>query len=132
MTDVAEAEQMQIEVPLAGRAIAVTHPTPEQLLVWQRTLKRLGGMENETWDGEQTMAALERLRKIIDSIIVHPADVDWLDDQFLAGAVDFRMLAPWITDVIEAFEKHAAEDGNRQQRRAVAKPAKKATRRKAS
>jgi hypothetical protein len=127
MTD----EQLQIEVPLAGREITVTHPTPEQLLVWQRTLKRLGNLETATWTGEETMAALERLRKIIDSIIVHRADIDWLDDAFLEQTVGFRELAPWITQVIDAFEQHASQSGTRAERRAAAKP-KKATRRKAS
>jgi hypothetical protein len=54
--------------------------------------------------------------------------VDWLDDQFLEGTVTFRDLAPFITDVTDAFAEAAEAEGNRETRRTAAKPAKKAVR----
>lgn len=130
------AEQTKLELPvmLMGREIYCRMPSPEQLLVWQRTVKRLTEAPMDaSWTGSEVMSALERLRKIIDSLMVNRADVDWLDDQFLEETVTFKELAPFITDVTEAFAKAAEEEGNRADRRAAAKtPAKKAARKKAS
>lgn len=130
------AEQIQLELPvtLLDREIFCRMPSPEQLLVWQRTVKRLTEAPiDASWTGSEVMSALERLRKIIDSLMVNRADVDWLDDQFLEERVTFKELAPFITDVTEAFAKAAEEGGNRADRRAAAKaPAKKAARKKAS
>lgn len=130
------AEQTKLELPvtLMGREIYCRMPSPEQLLVWQRTVKRLTEAPiNASWTGSEVMAALERLRKIIDSLMINRADVDWLDDQFLEETVTFQNLAPFITDVTEAFAEAAEAEGNRADRRAAAKkPAKKAARKKAS
>lgn len=123
-------DQAPLEVPvtLAGREIYCRMPSPEQLLVWQRTVRRLTDSPvDASWTGSEVMAALDRLRTIIDSLISR-ADVDWLDDQFLVEKVTFKDLAPFITEVAEAFAKKSEEKtgGN--------PPAKKtkATRKKAA
>ena len=130
------ADQTQLELPvmLMGREIYCRMPSLEQLLVWERTVKRLTEAPMDaSWTGSEVMAALERLRKIIDSLMVNRADVDWLDDQFLEKKVTFKELAPFITDVTDAFAEAAEAEGNRADRRAAKKtPAKKATRKKAS
>lgn len=128
----------ELPVMLLDREIFVRMPTPEQLLVWQRTVNRLTTAPvDASWTGSEVMAALERLRKIVDTMMVNRADRDWLDDQFLEGTVDFRGLAPFITDVTTAFQEFAAaqvqEHGTRSEKRAAKKaPAKKATRKKAT
>jgi hypothetical protein len=138
MTDQEEAALAVPEVPVMflGREIYARMPTPEQLLVWQRTVKRLQeAPTNASWTGSEVMTALERLLKIINSLMANKTDVEWLDDQFLTGGVNFRTLTPFITLVIEAFAKVAEEEeGNREDRRTAAKktPAKKAARKKAS
>jgi hypothetical protein len=73
------------------------------------------------------MAALERLRKIIASLLVNQTDVVWIDDQFLEGTLNFRTLAPFVNQAALAFQQVIAESGNRETRRA----AKKAVKRKA-
>lgn len=131
-------EQPTIELPvmLLDREIYVTMPTPEQLLVWQRTIKRLTtAPTNASWTGSEVMAALERLRIIVDSIIVNRADIDWLDDRFLDKTIDFQGLAPFIEKATIAFQEYAdaqiREHGTRAETRAAKKvPAKKATRKK--
>jgi hypothetical protein len=131
-----DADQTQLELPVMfmGREIYARMPSPEQLLVWQRTVKRLTEAPiNASWTGSEVMSALERLRKIIDSLMVNRSDVDWLDDQFLEEAITFKELAPFIADVTEAFAKAAEAEGNRADRRTAQKtPAKKAARKKAS
>ncbi len=132
MTD-QETQALELPVPFRGREIFTRMPTPEQFIVWQRTVKRLTEAPvDASWTGEEVMSALERLRKIIDSILVNPADVAWLDDQFLDLKITFADLAPFIALVTDAFAKAAEQDGNREERRAAQKPAKKAGRKKAS
>lgn len=130
------AEEAPIELPVMfmDREIFSRMPSPEQLIVWQRTIKRLEAAPMDaSWTGSEVMAALERLRKIVDTLMVNRADVDWLDEQFLDETVTFQTLAPFITDVVNAFQEFAAAQGNRETRRATKKaPAKKATRKKAS
>jgi hypothetical protein len=129
------AEEAPIELPvmLLDREIFSRMPSPEQLIVWQRTIKRLERVDDNTsWTGSEVMAALERLRKIVDTLLVNRADIDWLDDQFLDETLTFQTLAPFITNVVTAFQEYAAAQGNREERRAVKKtPAKKATRKAA-
>lgn len=124
-----EVEIPSIPVMFHGREIYVGMPTPEQLLVWQRTVNRLTNAPvDASWTGSEVMAALERLRKIVDTLMVNPVDVTWLDDQFLDGTLDFKSLTPFITDVVEAYQQAAEAEGNRETRRAAKKAAKKATR----
>jgi hypothetical protein len=117
------------EIEFSGRTLWVRVPSPEQLLVWKRTLGKLQGAEVEGWNGEQVMGALERTRKIIDSVLVHDTDKDWLDDQMLDGNLGLIETAQIIQLTVEAFQA----DDNRASRRAAKKaPAKKAARKKAA
>lgn len=117
------------QIQFAGRELWVRMPSPEQLLVWKRTLKQLQGADVTGWNGEQVMTALERTRKIIDSLLVNPVDVEWLDDEMLAGNLGLMDTAGIINQTVEAFTVAAETEGNRADRRAVKKTTtKKATR----
>jgi hypothetical protein len=135
--DPAEEAPVELPVMLLDREIYSRMPSPEQLIVWQRTIKRLQGVDDDaSWTGSEVMAALERLRKIVDTLMVNRVDIDWLDDQFLDETITFQTLAPFITSVATAFQEYAAaqvqENGTRAEKRAVKKtPAKKATRKAA-
>jgi hypothetical protein len=124
----------ELEIEHAGRKFWVRMPSPEQLLVWKRTLRQLQGAEIAGWNAEQVMVALERTRKIIDSVLIHSADVTWLDDEMLAGNIDLMGTAEIIQKTVEAFVDAAETEGNRETRRAAKKaaPAKKAARKKAA
>jgi hypothetical protein len=128
-----EAAPVELPVMFMDREIFSRMPSPEQLIVWQRTIKRLEAAPMDTsWTGSEVMAALERLRKIVDTLMVNRADIDWLDEAFLDETVTFQTLAPFITTVVNAFQEYAAAQGNRETRRATKKTtAKKATRKKA-
>jgi hypothetical protein len=122
------------EIEFKGRKLWVKMPTPEQLLVWKRTLKKLQGADVSGWNGEQVMKALERTRLIIDSVLAHDTDKEWLDDEMLAGTVGLMETAAIINGTVEAFADAAEAEGNRETRRAAKKttPAKKAARKKAT
>ena len=130
------ADQTQVpelEIPFAGRTLWVTMPSPEQLLVWRRTLRQLQKVDVKSWSAEQVMTALERARKIIDSLLVNKADVTWLDDEMLEGRVTLMNAAEIINTTAAAFAEAAEREGNRETRRAAKKtPAKKAARKKES
>lgn len=111
----------ELEIPFAGRQFWVKMPTPEQLLVWKRTLRQLQGADVSGWNGEQVMKALERTRLIIDSLLVHEVDKEWLDDEMLAGRLGLMDTAGIINGTVEAFATAAEQEGNRETRRAAAK-----------
>lgn len=118
------------EITFKGRAIWVHMPSPEQLLVWKRTLVQLQSAQVSDWNGEQVMKALERTRLIIDSLLANDTDKEWLDDEMLAGRVGLMDTSGIINQTVEKFAEAAENEGNRETRRAV-KP-KKAARKKAS
>lgn len=125
---------LELPVMFRDREIYVRYPKPEQILVWQRTVDRLTKSTPDTsWTGQELMAALERCRKIVDSILVNRADIDWMDTEFLDGTLEFRDLAPFIGQVVQAFADAAEEMApNREARRsAKKKTAKKAVRKAA-
>lgn len=141
MTEQTEATSAQPEVmpeqeiEFKGRKLWVKMPSPEQLLVWKRTLKQLQNDVTAGWNGEQAMKALERTRLIIDSVLAHEADKEWLDDEMLAGTVGLMETGAILNLTVEAFAAAAEAEGNRETRRAAAKktaPAKKAARKKAA
>jgi hypothetical protein len=136
MTEQSEATEatpagisLEQEIDFAGRKLWVRMPSPEQLLVWKRTLKQLQGADVQGWNGEQVMKALERTRAIIDSLLAHDTDKEWLDDELLAGTIGLKDTAQIINGTVDAFTLAAQEGGNRADRRAAKKaPAKKAAR----
>lgn len=133
MTEPEEASQTSApELPISfkGREIFVRMPSPEQLLVWKRTLNQLQAADVQGWNSEQVMRALERTRMIIDSVMVHRVDMDWLDDEMLARRITLIETAELINQTAEAFAAAAEAEGNRETRRAAKKaaPAKKAAR----
>lgn len=123
----------ELEIQFRDRKLWVKMPSPEQLLVWKRTLKQLQGADVSGWNAEQVMIALERTRKIIDSVLVNQVDVTWLDDEMLDGAVTLTDTASMITLAVTAFADAAEAEGNRETRRAANKTAtaKKAARKAA-
>lgn len=137
--DAKAAPELPPELPIEfmGRELWVRMPSPEQLLVWKRTLRQLQDADVAGWNAEQVMIALERTRKIIDSLLINKADVVWLDDEMLEGKITLLGTADIITMTVNAYgdaaERERAENGTRAERREAAtkKPAKKAARKRA-
>lgn len=121
------------EITFKGRQIWVKMPTPEQLLVWKRTIRSLQDVQDATdWTGEQVMRALERTRLIIDSVLANNVDKEWLDDEMLAGTLGLMETAAIINQTVAAFADAAEGEGNRETKRAAKKTtAKKAVRKAA-
>ena len=116
--EVANQDQPMVEeIEFQGRTLKIRAPKPEQVLIWQRTVKHLESANLSDWSGEQVLAALQRGRMIIDSLLYDPDDISWLDDEMLAGRVGLREASEIV---IEAMKRMT---GNRTQRRAAAKKA---------
>jgi hypothetical protein len=123
----------ELPVQFAGREIYVKLPSPEQLLVWQRTVKQLQGADVGSFTGAQALKALDRARRIIDTVLANDSDKEWLDDEFLDGSLGLRDAGALITLTVEAYADAAEAEGNRETRRAAKKVApKKAVRKKAT
>lgn len=122
----------ELPIQFEGREIYVRLPRPEQLLVWQRTVRQLQKADTASFTGTEAMQALERARRIIDSVLANQADKDWLDDELLDGTFGLREASQIITMTVEAYAEAAQADGNRETKRAAKKAApKKAARKKA-
>jgi hypothetical protein len=134
MTEQTEAPEaatdpsLEREITFRDRVLWVRMPSPEQLLVWKRTLKQLQTAEITGWTGEKVMAALERTRLIIDSVLLHDTDKEWMDDEMLAGNLKLPETSQIILLAVESF----TEAGNREERRAAKKVNPKKAARKAA
>lgn len=102
------------DITFRDRPMKVRMPQPEQILVWRRIMSRLEGANIRDWNGKEVMAALERIRTIIDSVLIDSEDVDWLDDEMLAGRLGLRDATDILLKATDAFS-------NRAGRRAAAK-----------
>ena len=119
-------------VEYMDRTFTALAPQPEQILVWQRTLDQLGGADYETWDGQQAMKALGRIRRIVDSLL-SPQDIEWIDDQMLErdperpGRTKFTLenAHELMMKVIDAFKVKNREERRADERTTKAQPARR-------
>jgi hypothetical protein len=112
---------IEIPVEFLGREIYVRRPSPEQVLVWQRVLRRLQDPDLDNWTGAQLLNELEKVRKIIDSLLANESDIDWLDGEMLAGRVDLISCMRLVENATVAIHETTAKSST---------PKKRATRRK--
>lgn len=97
-------------IPFHGRRIKIKVPEPEQVMVWKRIVSRLSDMSGDAgMTGEAAIVALERARKIIDSLIFNREDIDWLDDQMLEGSIDLEEAFKFVTKAAKVFAKDLAD-----------------------
>lgn len=120
-----EPEMPTLPITFQGREMYVTMPSPTQLAVWKRILQRLQNTPENNWTADAVVDELARLHTIVDTLLVEETDKRWLEDELLGGRMDFRGLAPIVTQATEAF-RAAAEGDNRESRRAAKKTTKKA------
>lgn len=124
MTDQKAAEPER-PIMFKGREMYVWMPRPEQLLVWRRTLNKLQNIEDNSWTADEVLMALERTRKIIDSVLVNETDKDWLDEQMLDRKLSLMDTGEIIQLTVKVFADAAQGEGNRQAKRAAKKVAPK-------
>lgn len=104
---------------ISGREVEFNAPTDAQYLVIAR-LMRVGGQLDRDDDPDQTkikgtVEQLSKILDIIDSMVVYPADRDWLESKIIEGNLD-------MSELMSAFQDKG-EDAppNRAAKRAVAK-----------
>lgn len=90
-------------ITFRGREMKVRFPQPEQLMVWQRLMNKLSTGNISDWNAQQVMSALERTRKIIDSILVDEADIEWLDDEMMDGNIGLQEASEILIEATKAF-----------------------------
>jgi hypothetical protein len=137
MTETEEpaAEAMTAEVPFKGRTLHMNMPTPEQILVWRRTVKRFEGLDaTQISTAAEALDAVDRCVRIVTSLFALRKDVDWLDDEMLEKNVTFGDVIILFGNTVESFGAMAREasgaDDNRESRRAAAKATPKKVTRK--
>lgn len=95
------------DIEFQGRTLRIRLPQPEQILVWRRIMSRLESANLSDWNGKEIMDALERVRKILDSVLVNVEDIDWLDDEMLAGRVGLKGASEILLKATDAFSNRA-------------------------
>lgn len=110
------------QVSFGGRDLTVSMPTPEQLAVWQRTAKRMTGVDTANLTGEEAMKLLDRGLRVIQSVLPDEADREWLEDELLDGNLTLEAAAGIVTKAV------AAHNTNGKAAAPTAGPVKKARR----
>lgn len=119
-----EPEGLQTaKVPFMGRDIEVKMPTLEQVTVYERVAEKFATIKDsgKPLDGRTATRLYGRAFKVISSIVVHPEDVEWLEDLLLEEKTDLAGLTPLLGQGIEKLKAANAHLGNREERRARAR-----------
>lgn len=84
---------------LAGREIMFRRPKLGQVIVLERTARRLMKQaESDGKDqGEAMTIAVVRTLDFIETLMVHDADKQFVEDQMLAGSIDWQDLMKAMT-----------------------------------
>lgn len=104
---------------ISGREVEFNVPTDAQYLVIAR-LMRVGGQLDRDDDPDQmkikgTVEQLSKILDIIDSMVVYPADRDWLESKIIEGNLN-------MSELMSAFQDEGGDaPPNRATKRAVAK-----------
>lgn len=100
---VKSAESSEKTVTFQGRVMAVKLPTGEQLAAWQRIITRLEDAKAEDMSAAQALKLLDRAARIIDSVLVDEADIDWLEDGRIDGTVQTQEALSIVVDAVKSF-----------------------------
>lgn len=88
-------------LPYLGRDFEVKLPNAMQVMGWQHVMQRLQNVGD--MDGEQAMELLGKAKKILKSVLVHEADLDWLMDKALEGELEEEELLGIVPAAIQEF-----------------------------
>jgi hypothetical protein len=86
-----------------GRELRVVMPRPEQLVIWQRTLSRLGNTELDPTSGTELGRLIDRVIRIVETVLPERADHEWLEDQLLDGGMTLADAANIVTAALAAL-----------------------------
>lgn len=74
-------------IEFRGRTMPVRFPTAEQLTVWNRTARRASEISGRDITNQEAATLLDRVLRIIQSVLDEQADRDWVEDQLLDGGL---------------------------------------------
>lgn len=108
-------------VDFRGRKIEVTAPDIEQVMVIRRMQSMFANaarMEKITAD--EAVRLMDRALKAVCSVVVHPDDVEFLEDLLLTRKAKIEDTLPLLRESLQALERANADNGNRAERRKAA------------
>lgn len=114
-------------ITFKGRKIEVRSPGAAQAMMWSRVERQFRRLADRSEAGEdiampEFRTALDRLARMVESMLASQEDKDWLEDEILDGSVVDKDLLDMFTKIGETL-KAAAPAANRAARRV--KPGKK-------
>lgn len=122
----------QADVVWRGRTIRVQLPTLEQMTIYRRLSKKFAALADtanqpgaEPMTLEEATGHYDRAIKLVTSVMVNPADVEWLEDELLERRVTLPDAADLMKEAIGKLgEANTPEPANRQDRRAAGRKAR--------
>lgn len=93
-----------------GRDVEVKVPTPDQLAIYRRLSKQFR-VASDTIGTDGAISAdkashlFEKMFSVITSIVVLPEDVDFIEDEVMAGKATLIDILPVFTTGIEALKE---------------------------
>lgn len=101
---------------LLGRKVTIKHPGSMQLAAWNRTIKRFEPFTEDDKTGElseeereEFMTLLDRMYRMVMSILADEKDKDWLDDQMLDGNVTDESLKDFLKTAFKGLQDDAED-----------------------
>lgn len=109
-------------ITVLGRTIETNKPTPEQLAILSELGDDIIAAESS---GETALLVrvVNKFYRVTSGLFAHEVDKKWLDDGRIDGTitVNKREVAEMPVEVIKVWKDELAAEGNRAQRRAVAR-----------
>ena len=125
--DEQDTEGKPIHFTWRNRRMELKLPSGVQLMMWNRVATQFGEIGSaEEIDSQQFRKALNRLSDIVFGVLASPDDVEWLEDEIMAGRLADTDLLEMFGEIRNALSDVAEseEPSNRAQRRAKAKRVK--------
>lgn len=111
-------------VDFRGRKIEVTAPEIEQVMVIRRMQSLFANAAKmETITADEAVRLMDRALKAVCSVVVHPDDVEFLEDLLLTRQAKIEDTLPLLRESLQALERANADNGNRADRRKAARSA---------
>lgn len=110
------------EVEFRGRMIRVKTPETEQIMIINRMAATFGrASQQQNISAQKAIKLMDRAFRAVCSVIINPADIEWLEELFLDGDLRLEETIPIITTATRALRTANEGNTNRAERRAAAR-----------
>lgn len=118
--------QPELTSTFQGRTMRIKTPTPEQLAMFQQTLRMIKGMSGQkNLSGERAMKFFDQGSRVVLSLLADSDDKEWLRDQFFEGDLGLSEAFGIVQDAIDSMNNQKAPTTGPVAKKAAARRTKK-------